>query len=140
VTGDFGSPLCHPAFDSQNISENLFRLLDLLFDNQDYADAITSRGGDSSTPFLSINRQVVMNAQDLPASIRKYHAMISDVSDERSNGDGYWVYLKSGFCYERETHAIHEDTLKECAECLRFVEPCSCSDCEFDRFEQKAAQ
>ena len=81
-----------------------------------------------------------MNAQDLPASIRKYHAMISDVSDERSNGDGYWVYLKSGFCYESETHAIHEDTLKGCAECLRYVEPCSCSDCEFDRSKQKAAQ
>ena len=82
-----------------------------------------------------------MNKQDLPASLRKWHAIIDDVSDERSNGDGYWVYLKSGYINtSQDVHLVHEDTLRECAEYLRHdVKPCNCSDCECDRVNSELA-
>lgn len=75
-----------------------------------------------------------MEKKSLPASIRKWHAVIDDVSDERDNGDGYWVYLKSGWINTmHEVHMVHEDTLGECAEQLRHsVAPCNCDDCKFE--------
>jgi hypothetical protein len=73
-----------------------------------------------------------MQRQNLPASIRRFHAIIEDVSDERDNEDGYWVYLKSGWINKlHEVHMVHEDTLAECADQLKnFVETCSCDDCK----------
>jgi len=69
--------------------------------------------------------------KNLPASLRKWHAIIDEVSDERENGDGYWIYLVAGYRNTMtDTHMVHEDTFRECAEQLRdFVEPCTCSDC-----------
>jgi hypothetical protein len=70
-----------------------------------------------------------MNATNLPASLRKYAKQIAEVSDERSGGDGYWVYLKPGLRYSMDgTHCIHEDTLGECAKAMKYVEPCD-GDC-----------
>ena len=78
-----------------------------------------------------------MKAAELPAAIRKYADIISDVSDERENGDGYWIYLKSGLINDlHDVHMVHEDTLKECAEILKSsIVSCRCSDCESDRKE-----
>jgi hypothetical protein len=39
------------------------------------------------------------------------------------DGDGYWVYLHDGYINSlTETHAIHEDTAKDCIEQLCFIE------------------
>jgi len=73
-----------------------------------------------------------MQKPDLPPSLRRWHTIIDDVSDEREDGDGYWVYLAPGFINTMtETHMVHEDTFREIVEQLRdFVEPCACDDCK----------
>lgn len=78
-----------------------------------------------------------MEAKLLPTSLRKYANLIADVSDERQNGDGYWVYLISGRVNTlHEVHFVHEDTPQECAKLFKlFVDNCHCSDCEHDRKE-----
>lgn len=83
-----------------------------------------------------------MQKQDLPASIRTWHGIIDEVSDERSNGDGYWIYLKPGWIDTMfEVHMVHEDTLAECADQLRnSVEPCTCRDCVEYRISKKGSK
>lgn len=39
---------------------------------------------------------------------------VAFVSDERSSGDGIWVYLRHGFAYLHEWHQIHEETWTAC--------------------------
>jgi hypothetical protein len=56
-----------------------------------------------------------------PASIRR-HPLVRDISDERANGDGFWIYLKNGWvCSNSECNAVSEDTLEEAVACLRRV-------------------
>lgn len=63
-------------------------------------------------------------------SIEKHHA-VCDISDERNSGDGYWVYLKPGWCIEPELHSIHEETPLECLRKLKDIQRCHCADyCE----------
>lgn len=59
---------------------------------------------------------------------------VADVSDERSMGDGFWVYLKSGFAVQGdEVHCIHEDTPSDCLRELRHgVIECKCKGCRMD--------
>lgn len=67
---------------------------------------------------------------NLPKTLEKFRHLIDDVSDERGMGQGYWVYLKAGLINPwTETHCVHEDTIKECAEQLKIVKPCQCADC-----------
>lgn len=54
---------------------------------------------------------------------------IESVSDERSSGDGIWLYLKKGWKSSQDTHCVHEDTVKECREELENVMECSCIEC-----------
>lgn len=59
-----------------------------------------------------------------PASIKnlapKYKAAISEVSDERNNGDGWWIYLKEPyFNTGLECNIIHEQQLSECISQLK---------------------
>lgn len=62
---------------------------------------------------------------NLPKSLQRFASKITDVSDERGSGDGYWVYLKKGWINTlSETHCIHEDTITDCAKEMRFVEVC----------------
>ena len=77
---------------------------------------------------------IKMNKSEVPASIRKWHAIIDEIVDERSDDNGYWIYLKSGYVNTmHDVHHIHENTLSECVEQLRdFVEPCKCSECNED--------
>ena len=64
---------------------------------------------------------------NLPACLRPHRAVIAEISDERRDGDGYWVYLATGlWSPEDETHCVHEDTPRACAAKLRRVEPCPC--------------
>lgn len=68
------------------------------------------------------------------------HAAVESVSDERSSDDGYWVYLKLGFCNYGDDpvaadcgdpiHSIHADNPTEALRMLRHdVRPCSCKSC-----------
>lgn len=45
---------------------------------------------------------------------QKYLDAISDVSDERNCGDGYWIYLKPGFISNLECGIVHEHSIKKC--------------------------
>jgi len=50
----------------------------------------------------------------------KYHAAIDFITDERNNGDGWWIYLKEPyFNTNLECAIIHEQTLTECIQQLR---------------------
>lgn len=52
----------------------------------------------------------------------KYLAAISEVSDERNNGDGWWIYLKEPyFNTVLECRIIHEQTLSDCIEQLKHL-------------------
>lgn len=43
------------------------------------------------------------------------HPAVDSVSDERDNGDGWFIYLKEGWInYELECGIIHEQTITEC--------------------------
>lgn len=67
---------------------------------------------------------------NLPRCLRKFADKISEVSDERSAGDGYWVYLANGWRDpDGETHCIHEDTPAECAALMPDIRRCTASDC-----------
>lgn len=55
---------------------------------------------------------------------------VSSISDERLAGDGYWVYLKDGWCIEQKgQHIIHENTPSQCFNLLKHVEVCICKEC-----------
>lgn len=49
------------------------------------------------------------------------HEHVESVSDERSSGDGIWLYLKPGLLWHGEVSCIHEDTWTECRKALRGV-------------------
>lgn len=50
----------------------------------------------------------------------KYLAAIADISDERNNSDGWWIYLKEPFFNPQlECRTIHEQTLKACIDQLK---------------------
>lgn len=50
----------------------------------------------------------------------RYTDAIADVSDERNNGDGWWIYLKEPFFNPHlECRTIHEQKLSSCIEQLK---------------------
>ncbi len=62
----------------------------------------------------------------IPATLARFADKIDEVLDERDQDNGWWIYLKTGWrCTHMETHCIHEDTLKQCADLLEDIEPCS---------------
>lgn len=64
---------------------------------------------------------------------------VANISDETGlgsgpQGDGYWVYLKTGFADLADdpcqpTHTIHEWTVRAVLRRMRDVKPCSCREC-----------
>jgi len=51
-------------------------------------------------------------------SLKRYEKLISEISDERDNGDGIWVYLKkdyADFNFDpfNPTRQIHEQTVTQ---------------------------
>ena len=53
------------------------------------------------------------------------------ISDERSGGDGIWVYLKKGFFNPHlETHCIHEDLISKIQWQLKIIKECTCKECK----------
>lgn len=62
----------------------------------------------------------------LPISLQRlwqhYPDAIEDISDERSMGDGYWVYLSDQYFYEDgECRTIHEDTIADLYRAMKSV-------------------
>lgn len=50
----------------------------------------------------------------------KYLAAIDEISDERNNGDGFWIYLKEPFFNPQlECCIIHEATITKCIGILK---------------------
>lgn len=50
----------------------------------------------------------------------KYLAAIDSISDERSNGDGWWIYLKEPFFNPQlECRTIHEQKLSDAINILK---------------------
>ncbi len=67
-----------------------------------------------------------MDPRKLPRCLQKYAEEIAEVSDERRDGDGYWVYLAYGYRdHEGETHCLHEDTPEKCAKLMPLVKRCT---------------
>lgn len=65
---------------------------------------------------------------------KKHTDKISSISDERSMGDGFWIYLGNQFCNrEMEPHGgmhiIHEGSPSNCISQLRKADKCNCEDC-----------
>ena len=52
----------------------------------------------------------------------KYLAAIDEISDERNNGNGWWIYLKKPFFNtEMESRIIHEQQLTDCIRQLKLA-------------------
>jgi hypothetical protein len=54
---------------------------------------------------------------------------VDSISDERSLGDGFWVYLKAGFQCDPATHVIHENSPTACLKRLVEITKCQCEAC-----------
>ena len=55
---------------------------------------------------------------------------VLEISDERGNGDGIWVYFHYGWrVCEDFVHQVHEDTWPECLRKVKSAVPCDCPDC-----------
>jgi hypothetical protein len=64
-------------------------------------------------------------------NLLKSHAdRVDEISDERGNGDGYWIYLKPGWINPLlGAHLVHEYTVKDCMEHFKTVCKCDCEQC-----------
>lgn len=76
----------------------------------------------------------VMLCGPVPKSLEAWAAAradkIEEVSDERSLGQGYWIYLRPGwYCDDPGLHIIHEDTIAEVKAMWSSVRKCECEDC-----------
>jgi hypothetical protein len=70
-------------------------------------------------------------------TLEKFAHLIAEISDERGNGDGIWVYLKkpyADFYFDSysPTRQIHEQSIKEVISRLksvRKIEPADIEEC-----------
>lgn len=62
------------------------------------------------------------------ADLRK-DPRVTDLSDERGNGDGVWAYLVAGYQSSLGTHQVTEDTVAQTCAAMADVRPCACEDC-----------
>lgn len=76
------------------------------------------------------------NLSSLPSTLQSFlgHkdrvSKIAEVSNETGLGDGYWVYLKLGFCWDDQgLHTIHEWKVKDVMKAWQGVMPCKCDEC-----------
>jgi hypothetical protein len=67
----------------------------------------------------------------LPKSLRPFVNMVDSIYDERRDGNGYFVYLKKGYCeiLTQGNHTLVGQTIKELVRDLKMVEQCKCCDC-----------
>lgn len=69
--------------------------------------------------------------KSLLAFAEKHADKVCEVGDERGMGDGYWIYLNTGWCWDDTgLHSIHEDTVARAIQAFRDgVRQCTCKDC-----------
>lgn len=53
---------------------------------------------------------------------------IEQLSDERSIGNGWFVYLKPGWQYDG-AHCFGEDNRRAVQRTMKMVRPCGCAEC-----------
>ena len=64
------------------------------------------------------------------------HPRVESLEDERSYGNGWWVYLNKGFAYGHvgdatgEAHCFSEDTLSDMWRSLKMTGTCKCDECQ----------
>lgn len=80
--------------------------------------------------------EMVRGVSAMPKTVQKLVLANTDKIEECSNeigsDDGYWLYLKSGWSFEGETHSVHEWSVKDLLSAFKNVEPCACGDCQAD--------
>jgi len=55
---------------------------------------------------------------------------IETIEDETEDGNGYWLYLNTGWCTDDiGSHIIHGDTVQEVASQFKYVQRCFCNQC-----------
>ena len=54
---------------------------------------------------------------------------IDIADDDRTSGDGYWIYLSPGWVFDGDCHIVHEYTVKDVIKAFKRVTPCECSQC-----------
>ena len=55
---------------------------------------------------------------------------VRSADDESALGDGFWVYLRTGWCVAPGQHIIHEPSWTACLRELRSeVRRCDCCEC-----------
>jgi len=68
--------------------------------------------------------------KSLVAFAQRHQDKIREVGDERGTEDGYWIYLKAGFCWDDQgLHSLHENTVSDIIRAFGSVMPCRCKDC-----------
>lgn len=74
---------------------------------------------------------LVLDAAAGAGGVRKPKARDPRIDSEERDGDGYWIYLKRGYCASHEPgcHTIREDTKREAYAELRNAHRCDCEDC-----------
>lgn len=65
---------------------------------------------------------------------RNLDRRIEELSDERSMGNGWFVYLRPGFAYAdanmpNAQHCFGADTMGDVRRYMKDVQPCRCADC-----------
>ena len=62
----------------------------------------------------------MFNNKNIDSLALKYLAAIKEFSDERDNGNGYWIYLKEPyFNPEMECRIIHEQQIRKVISILK---------------------
>jgi len=76
-----------------------------------------------------VNRGMNRLPKALDALQSMNRMMITEITDERAEGSGYWIYLHPGWIAPSETHFIHEYTVRDVLDAFRNVQPCCCEEC-----------
>ena len=54
---------------------------------------------------------------------------VREIDDERDTENGWWLYLRRGWCDDADAHVIHADTVAGLTEHFTFITPCDCETC-----------
>ncbi|HNT25846.1 MAG TPA: hypothetical protein PKM21_15870 [Anaerolineales bacterium] len=71
-----------------------------------------------------------MLPKSLARLLEKHPDKIETIENETDTGDGYWLYLRPGWCTDDlGSHIIHDDTAEKLVSLFRYVQPCACGQC-----------
>lgn len=61
---------------------------------------------------------------------RKHPEKVAELGSEvQPDDDGYWIYLRPGWCSAPQEHIVHEWSVKDVLAAFASVRPCACKDC-----------